>query len=58
MTALTYSAGPVGFMVAGPLAEAFGLQATFLVLAIPITLIGLLLTRLGSLHELDQAPAN
>ncbi|MCH9733423.1 MAG: MFS transporter [Actinomycetia bacterium] len=55
MTSLAYSAGPLGFMLAGPLADAFGLQATFLLLAIPMTLIGPILLSLPSLHELDRS---
>jgi hypothetical protein len=43
-------------LVAGPLTDAAGLKATFLVLAVPIMLIGLVACRLPSLHELDRAP--
>lgn len=56
MTGLTYAAGPVGLLVAGPLTDAAGLQVTFLVLAVPILLIGLIACRLPSLRELDRAP--
>jgi H+ antiporter protein len=56
MTGLTYAAGPLGLLVAGPLADTAGLQATFLTLAVPILLIGLLACRLPSLRELDRAP--
>jgi predicted MFS family arabinose efflux permease len=55
MTSLAYAAGPLGFTLAGPLADAFGLQTTFLALAIPMILIGLVSLVLGSLHELDAA---
>jgi MFS family permease len=54
MTAMTYAAGPVGFMLAGPLADAFGLPFTFAVLAIPILAIGLLCPWLPGLRQLDQ----
>jgi H+ antiporter protein len=54
MTSLAYAAGPLGFMLAGPLADAFGLPTTFLALAIPMILIGLVAVRLRSLHELDS----
>lgn len=56
MSSLTYAAGPVGLLLAGPLTDAAGLQVTFLVLAIPILLIGLVATRLPVLHELDREP--
>jgi predicted MFS family arabinose efflux permease len=54
MTSLAYAAGPLGFMLAGPLADAFGLRTTFLALAIPMVVIGLVSVRLSSLHELDR----
>jgi MFS family permease len=53
MTGLTYAAGPVGLLVAGPLADAAGLKATFLTLAVPIVLIGVVACGLPSLRELD-----
>jgi MFS family permease len=56
MTSMTYAAGPVGFMLAGPLVDAFGLRVTFLVLAIPILLIGLACPWIPALRELDQPP--
>ncbi|OMC17748.1 MFS transporter [Mycobacterium sp. SP-6446] len=56
MTGLTYAAGPLGLLVAGPLADAAGLKATFLTLAVPILLIGLVACGLPSLRELDRAP--
>ncbi|OMC55869.1 MFS transporter [Mycobacterium sp. IS-836] len=55
MTGLTYAAGPLGLLVAGPLADAAGLKATFLTLAVPILLIGLVACGLPSLRELDRA---
>jgi H+ antiporter protein len=55
MTSLAYAAGPLGFMLAGPLVDATGLRATFLALAIPMVVIGLVSTRLASLHELDRS---
>lgn len=57
MTGLTYAAAPLGLLVAGPLADAAGLKVTFLALALPILLIGLIAARLPSLRELDRAPA-
>lgn len=56
MTGLTFAAGPLGLLVAGPLADAAGLKATFLTLAVPILLIGLIACALPSLRELDRAP--
>ncbi len=57
MTSMTYAAGPAGFMLAGPLIDSFGLRATFLVLAVPILLIGLAAPWIPALRELDEAPA-
>ena len=54
MTSLAYAAGPLGFMLAGPLADAFGLKITFLALAIPMIAIGLVSVGLPSLHDLEQ----
>ncbi|OBI26741.1 MFS transporter [Mycobacterium sp. E2238] len=56
MAGLTYAAGPLGLLVAGPLADTAGLKVTFLALAVPILLIGLSALRLPSLRELDRAP--
>jgi MFS family permease len=56
MTGLMYAAGPLGLLVAGPLADAAGLKVTFLVLAVPILVIGLVACGLSSLRELDRAP--
>jgi len=55
MTSLAYAAGPLGFTLAGPLADAFGLQTTFLALAVPMVAIGLVSVALPSLYELDVA---
>jgi H+ antiporter protein len=54
MTSLAYAAGPLGFMVAGPLTDATGLRTTFLVLAIPMIAIALFSLRLSSLRDLDE----
>jgi MFS family permease len=56
MTSLTYAAGPLGLLVAGPLTDALGLHVTFLALALPILVTGVLCIRLPSLRELDRAP--
>jgi H+ antiporter protein len=55
MTGLMYAAGPLGLLVAGPLADAAGLKATFLALAVPIVLVGLVACGLPSLRQLDRA---
>ena len=44
-------------MVAGPLADAAGLHATFLALALPMLLLGLIALGLPALRDLDRAPA-
>lgn len=56
MTGLTFAAGPLGLLVAGPLADAAGLKTTFLTLAVPILLIGVIACGLPSLRELDRPP--
>lgn len=56
MTGLTFAAGPLGLLVAGPLADAAGLRVTFLTLAVPIVAVGLVACALPSLRELDRAP--
>jgi MFS family permease len=56
MTGLMYAAGPLGLLVAGPLTDAAGLKVTFLALAVPILLVGLVACGLPSLRELDRAP--
>jgi H+ antiporter protein len=56
MGSLAYAAGPLGLILAGPLADTAGLKATFLALALPMVVIGLLAIRLPSLRELDLAP--
>jgi MFS family permease len=56
MTGLMYAAGPLGLLVAGPLADAAGLTVTFLALAVPILLVGAVACGLPALRELDRAP--
>ena len=55
MTSLAYAAGPLGFMLAGPLADAFGLRTTFMALAVPMVIIGLISIGLPSLYQLDRS---
>ncbi|WP_059017343.1 MFS transporter [Mycobacterium sp. M26] len=56
MTSMAYAAGPVGFMLAGPLVDAFGLKVTFLALAVPILIVGLACPWVPALKELDDEP--
>ena len=56
MGSLAYAAGPLGLIVAGPLADAAGLKTTFLALALPMLLLGVVATMLPSLKALDTPP--
>lgn len=55
MGSLAYAAGPLGLVVAGPLTDAAGLQTTFLALALPMVLLGVVAIFLPTLRELDRA---
>ncbi|CAN5138230.1 MFS transporter [soil metagenome] len=56
MGSLAYAAGPLGLVVAGPLADSAGLQVTFLALSLPMLLVGAIAVFLPSLRELDRTP--
>lgn len=56
MGSLAYAAGPLGLVVAGPLADSAGLHATFLALSLPMLLLGLVAVALPALRDLDDAP--
>src|SRR6476646_6157073 len=56
MGSLAYAAGPLGLIVAGPLAESAGLTTTFLALSLPMLLLGLGALFMPSLRELDRDP--
>jgi H+ antiporter protein len=56
MGSLAYAAGPLGLVVAGPLADAAGLHVTFLALSLPMLLLGVVAIFLPALRHLDQAP--
>ncbi|BBY46279.1 MFS transporter [Mycolicibacterium celeriflavum] len=56
MGSLAYAAGPLGLIVAGPLADAAGLHVTFLALALPMLLLGIVAVFLPALRELDRPP--
>ena len=57
MGSLAYAAGPLGLILAGPLADASGLHATFLALSLPMLALGVVAVFLPALRELDQTPA-
>jgi H+ antiporter protein len=54
MGSLAYAAGPLGLIIAGPLADSAGLKTTFLALSIPMVLLGLIALGLPSLRDLDS----
>ena len=56
MTSMAYAAGPVGFMIAGPLVDAYGLTTAFLALALPVLVIAMVCPWVPALRELDDAP--
>jgi H+ antiporter protein len=56
MGSLAYAAGPLGLVVAGPLADAAGLHTTFLALSLPMLLLGGIAIFLPALRHLDRAP--
>ncbi|MFE3291812.1 MFS transporter [Rhodococcus sp. NPDC059234] len=53
MTSTAYAAGPLGYLLAGPLIDAVGIEATFFVLAIPVCVIAAVCFGLPALRELD-----
>lgn len=54
MGSLAYAAGPLGLVVAGPLADSAGLHATFLALSLPMLLLGIVAVFLPGLRQLDS----
>lgn len=58
MGSLAYAAGPLGLILAGPLADSAGLKATFFALSLPMIVLGLVALRLPSLRDLDNAPGH
>ena len=52
MGSLAYAAGPLGLIVAGPLADTAGLHATFLALSLPMLLLGVVAVFLPGLRDL------
>ena len=57
MGSLAYAAGPLGLVLAGPLADAAGLHVTFLALALPMLLLGVVAVFLPALRDLDRDPS-
>jgi H+ antiporter protein len=56
MGSLAYAAGPLGLVVAGPLADSAGLHVTFLALSLPMLLLGVVSVFLPALRDLDLDP--
>lgn len=56
MGSLAYAAGPLGLILAGPLADTAGLQATFFALSAPMLLVAAIAFVMPSLRELDRDP--
>lgn len=54
MTSLAYAAGPLGYLLAGPLIDRIGLRPAFLILAAAIALVALSSIVVRSLHQLDD----
>ncbi|WP_326545752.1 MFS transporter [Mycolicibacterium sp. ND9-15] len=54
MGSLAYAAGPLGLIVAGPLADSAGLHVTFLALSLPMLVLGIVAVFLPALRELDR----
>ncbi|MCA1008832.1 MFS transporter [Rhodococcus hoagii] len=53
MTSTAYAAGPLGYMLAGPLIDQIGISATFFVLAVPVVVVAAVCFALPVLRELD-----
>ena len=56
MGSLAYAAGPLGLIVAGPLADTAGLEKTFFALSIPMLALGVTALFLPALRGLDRPP--
>ena len=56
MGSLAYAAGPLGLIVAGPLADAAGLHTTFLALSLPMLVLGAVAIFVPALRHLDRTP--
>ncbi len=56
LTSVAYAAGPAGYLLAGPLIEAVGLRAAFLLLAGGLVAVAVGAIRVGALDGLDEVP--
>jgi MFS family permease len=56
VAALDYAAGPVGYLIIGPMIQAIGLQPAFMVLAVGVLVFAVLAMFLPSLRGLDDPP--
>jgi MFS family permease len=56
MTSAAYAAGPVGYLLVGPLVDWVGVRPAFLVLAGALLAIAVLSVALPSIHLLDGSP--
>jgi H+ antiporter protein len=56
MGSLAYAAGPLGLIIAGPLADTAGLERTFFALSIPMLVLGVAALFLPALRGLDHPP--
>ncbi|TSD46311.1 MFS transporter [Rhodococcus sp. KBS0724] len=54
MTSTAYAAGPLGYLVVGPLLDQLGIASTFVALSIPIVVIAIVCAALPVLRELDH----
>jgi hypothetical protein len=58
MTSTAYAAGPLGYLLAGPLIDAVGLRTTFFALSIPVLVIAAVCFTLPALRDLDTPVAD
>ena len=54
MGSAAYAAGPIGYLVAGPLVETWGAQAVFVLLAVLLLVASVATAFLPILHRLDD----
>ena len=57
LTSLAFAAGPLGFLVVGPLIQLIGLRPTFVALALVLVAVALAAPFARSLRGLDEPPA-
>lgn len=56
MSSAAYAAGPVGYLLAGPMSEALGVGSAFLILAVGLTVAAVGGSFLPALRGLDDPP--